>query len=170
MRHFANRASIARARADSIVGADPEGSIYSGDTPKSYKVEGIGMSYLPQTVNMRATRSCASRTKRAFSWRGASRARKARSWADRPGPRWLRPPVSAQPRRATQHPRCRAKFGIGVASRRSHMCLETGRVVLTGAAAELRERDDIQYFYLGSGADDPGVRPKRARPVVGHSV
>jgi len=35
------------------VGADPEGSIYSGDTPKSYKVEGIGMSYLPQTVNMR---------------------------------------------------------------------------------------------------------------------
>jgi cystathionine beta-synthase len=36
-----------------VVGADPEGSIYSGDTPKSYKVEGIGMSYLPQTVDMR---------------------------------------------------------------------------------------------------------------------
>ena len=31
-----------------VVGADPEGSIYSGDTPKSYKVEGIGMSYLPR--------------------------------------------------------------------------------------------------------------------------
>jgi cystathionine beta-synthase len=36
-----------------VVGADPEGSIYSGDTPKSYKVEGIGMSYLPKTVDMR---------------------------------------------------------------------------------------------------------------------
>jgi cystathionine beta-synthase len=36
-----------------VVGADPEGSVYSGDTPKSYKVEGIGMSYLPQTVDMR---------------------------------------------------------------------------------------------------------------------
>ena len=34
-------------------GPIPEGSIYSGDTPKSYKVEGIGMSYLPQTVDMR---------------------------------------------------------------------------------------------------------------------
>jgi branched-chain amino acid transport system ATP-binding protein len=43
--------------------------------------------------------------------------------------------------------------------------LETGRVVLSGAAAELRERDDIQHFYLGSGADDPGIRPKRARPA-----
>jgi cystathionine beta-synthase len=36
-----------------VVGADPEGSVYSGDTPKSYKVEGIGMSYLPPTVDMR---------------------------------------------------------------------------------------------------------------------
>ncbi len=36
-----------------VVGADPEGSIYSGDTPKSYKVEGIGMPYLPETVDMR---------------------------------------------------------------------------------------------------------------------
>ncbi len=36
-----------------VVGADPEGSIYSGDTPKSYAVEGIGMSYLPDTVDMK---------------------------------------------------------------------------------------------------------------------
>jgi cystathionine beta-synthase len=36
-----------------VLGADPEGSIYSGDTPKSYAVEGIGMSYLPETVDMR---------------------------------------------------------------------------------------------------------------------
>jgi cystathionine beta-synthase len=35
-----------------VVGADPEGSIYSGDTAKSYAVEGIGMSYLPETVDM----------------------------------------------------------------------------------------------------------------------
>lgn len=36
-----------------VIGADPEGSIYSGDTPKSYAVEGIGMSYLPETVDMK---------------------------------------------------------------------------------------------------------------------
>ncbi|TAM73897.1 cystathionine beta-synthase [bacterium] len=36
-----------------VIGADPEGSIYSGDIPKSYYVEGIGMSYLPETVDMK---------------------------------------------------------------------------------------------------------------------
>jgi cystathionine beta-synthase len=36
-----------------VVGADPEGSIYSGDIPRSFAVEGIGMSYLPETVDMR---------------------------------------------------------------------------------------------------------------------
>ncbi len=36
-----------------VVGADPAGSIYSGDTPKSYAVEGIGMSYLPDTIDMK---------------------------------------------------------------------------------------------------------------------
>ncbi|HEY4387180.1 MAG TPA: cystathionine beta-synthase [Ktedonobacteraceae bacterium] len=30
-----------------IIGADPPGSIYSGDTPKPYKVEGIGMDVYP---------------------------------------------------------------------------------------------------------------------------
>jgi len=37
-----------------IVGADPEGSIYSGDTAKSYKVEGIGEDFLPATVDLKA--------------------------------------------------------------------------------------------------------------------
>ncbi len=36
-----------------IVGADPEGSIYSGDTAKSYKVEGIGEDFLPATVDLK---------------------------------------------------------------------------------------------------------------------
>lgn len=36
-----------------VIGADPAGSIYSGDTPKSYAVEGIGMSYLPETIDMK---------------------------------------------------------------------------------------------------------------------
>jgi cystathionine beta-synthase len=36
-----------------VVGADPEGSIYSGDIPRSYHVEGIGMNYLPETVDLR---------------------------------------------------------------------------------------------------------------------
>jgi cystathionine beta-synthase len=42
-----------RQPAIRVIGADPEGSIYSGDTPKSYAVEGIGMAYLPETVDMR---------------------------------------------------------------------------------------------------------------------
>ena len=32
-----------------VVGADPEGSILSGDTPRSYKVEGIGEDFIPRT-------------------------------------------------------------------------------------------------------------------------
>ncbi len=35
-----------------IVGVDPEGSIYSGDTPKPYKVEGIGQNFIPETADM----------------------------------------------------------------------------------------------------------------------
>ncbi len=34
-----------------IVGADPDGSILSGGTPKSWKVEGIGEDYVPKTFN-----------------------------------------------------------------------------------------------------------------------
>lgn len=34
-----------------IVAADPEGSVLSGDTPKSWKVEGIGEDYVPRTLN-----------------------------------------------------------------------------------------------------------------------
>lgn len=34
-----------------IVGADPEGSILSGDTPKSYKVEGIGEDFIPKVFH-----------------------------------------------------------------------------------------------------------------------
>jgi cystathionine beta-synthase len=34
-----------------VVGADPEGSILSGDSPRPYKVEGIGEDYVPATFN-----------------------------------------------------------------------------------------------------------------------
>lgn len=34
-----------------VIGADPEGSILSGDTPKPWKVEGIGEDYVPKTFN-----------------------------------------------------------------------------------------------------------------------
>ncbi|MGL4554307.1 MAG: cystathionine beta-synthase [Gemmataceae bacterium] len=34
-----------------IIGADPEGSVLSGDTPKAWKVEGIGEDYVPRTFN-----------------------------------------------------------------------------------------------------------------------
>ena len=34
-----------------VVGADPSGSILSGDSPHSYKVEGIGEDFIPRTFN-----------------------------------------------------------------------------------------------------------------------
>jgi cystathionine beta-synthase len=34
-----------------VVGADPEGSILSGDTPRPYKVEGIGEDFIPHTLD-----------------------------------------------------------------------------------------------------------------------
>ena len=34
-----------------IVGADPEGSVLSGDSPKPWKVEGIGEDFVPKTFN-----------------------------------------------------------------------------------------------------------------------
>jgi cystathionine beta-synthase len=35
-----------------VVGADPAGSVYSGDEPKPYFVEGIGMSCVPPTIDL----------------------------------------------------------------------------------------------------------------------
>lgn len=34
-----------------VIGADPEGSVLSGDTPHTYKVEGIGEDYFPVTYD-----------------------------------------------------------------------------------------------------------------------
>jgi cystathionine beta-synthase len=34
-----------------VIGADPEGSVLSGDVPKPWKVEGIGEDFLPHTLN-----------------------------------------------------------------------------------------------------------------------
>jgi cystathionine beta-synthase len=34
-----------------VIGADPPGSVYSGDTPRPYKVEGIGMDSYPENYN-----------------------------------------------------------------------------------------------------------------------
>ncbi|WZP00647.1 pyridoxal-phosphate dependent enzyme [Isosphaeraceae bacterium EP7] len=34
-----------------VIGADPEGSILSGDVPKPWKVEGIGEDFVPKTLN-----------------------------------------------------------------------------------------------------------------------
>lgn len=36
-----------------IVGVDPEGSIYSGDMPGAYKVEGIGEDFIPRNVDLK---------------------------------------------------------------------------------------------------------------------
>ena len=35
-----------------LVGADPEGSLYSGDSIKPYKVEGIGEDFIPGTIDL----------------------------------------------------------------------------------------------------------------------
>jgi len=35
-----------------LVGADPEGSLYSGETSKPYKVEGIGEDFIPGTIEL----------------------------------------------------------------------------------------------------------------------
>ncbi len=35
-----------------IVGADPEGSLYSGDTARPYQVEGIGEDFIPGTIDL----------------------------------------------------------------------------------------------------------------------
>jgi branched-chain amino acid transport system ATP-binding protein len=43
--------------------------------------------------------------------------------------------------------------------------LEGGRVVLTGTAAELRERDDIKHFYLGAGGEAEEIRRRRAARI-----
>jgi cystathionine beta-synthase len=34
-----------------VIGADPEGSVLSGDSPKPWKVEGIGEDFMPRTFN-----------------------------------------------------------------------------------------------------------------------
>jgi cystathionine beta-synthase len=37
-----------------VIGADPEGSVLSGDSPRPWKVEGIGEDFLPHTLNGQA--------------------------------------------------------------------------------------------------------------------
>lgn len=43
-----------RARRDDlvVVGADTEGSVYSGDTPRPYLTEGVGEDFVPDTIDM----------------------------------------------------------------------------------------------------------------------
>jgi cystathionine beta-synthase len=40
-----------RNAAIKVIGADPEGSVLSGDAPKPWKVEGIGEDFVPKTLN-----------------------------------------------------------------------------------------------------------------------
>ena len=40
-----------RNSAIKVIGADPEGSVLSGDAPKPWKVEGIGEDFVPKTLN-----------------------------------------------------------------------------------------------------------------------
>src|SRR5687767_2896708 len=37
-----------------VIGADPEGSVLSGDSPRPWKVEGIGEDFVPKTLNGQA--------------------------------------------------------------------------------------------------------------------
>ena len=40
-----------RNPAIKVIGADPEGSVLSGDSPRPWKVEGIGEDFMPKTLN-----------------------------------------------------------------------------------------------------------------------
>ena len=40
-----------RNPAVKVIGADPEGSVLSGDAPRPWKVEGIGEDFMPKTLN-----------------------------------------------------------------------------------------------------------------------
>jgi branched-chain amino acid transport system ATP-binding protein len=43
--------------------------------------------------------------------------------------------------------------------------LENGRIVMDGAAAALRENEDVKEFYLGTGGARDGVERKSFRDV-----
>jgi cystathionine beta-synthase len=80
-----------------VVGADPEGSLYSGDTVRPYLVEGIGEDFWPETfdptvVDVWERVSDASRSR----WPAAAPARRASSSAARAAPRWS-PPTATPP-------------------------------------------------------------------------
>ncbi len=77
-----SRASGATSRSANpeirVIGADPEGSVLSGDSPKPWKVEGIGEDFVPKTLNgqvvdewIRVGDAESFRTARAGTARGA---------------------------------------------------------------------------------------------------
>ena len=72
-----------------VIGADPEGSVLSGDTARPYLTEGVGEDFFPGTYDpASSTGGCASATATPSRWPAGSRARRA-SWpASRAGRRW----------------------------------------------------------------------------------
>ena len=91
-----------------VVGADPEGSIYSSDSVHPYLVEGIGEDFWPQTYDPAwSTSTSRSRTATRSRPPGGWRARRASWWAARPG------------RRSTPPSRSRAGCSRGRRSSRS---------------------------------------------------
>ena len=75
---------------DQVVGADPEGSVLSGDTARPYLTEGIGRGLLPRHVRPVGGRSRGSGSATAMPsrWPAASRARRGSCRAARAGRRW----------------------------------------------------------------------------------
>ena len=69
-----------------VVGADPEGSLYSGDTPRPYLVEGIGEDFFPSTFDpsvvdryVRVSDRDSFLTARAITRQGGDPRRRARA-------------------------------------------------------------------------------------------
>ena len=62
-----------------VIGADPEGSILSGDSPRSWKVEGIGEDFVPKTLNRSSMSGSGSATPSHSIRQGCWPGRKA-SW------------------------------------------------------------------------------------------
>ena len=73
-----------------VVGADPEGSVLSGDTARPYLTEGVGEDFFPGTYDpdRPSIAGCASPTATRSRWRAGSRARRGSSRASRAARRW----------------------------------------------------------------------------------
>ena len=102
-----------------VIGADPEGSVLSGDSPQPWKVEGIGEDFVPKTFNSQVVDEWV-RVGDAESFHVGPRAGPARGHA------------ASAARAARPSPRpCATPAGCGRTTSSSPSCADTGRNYLS---------------------------------------